>query len=89
MNVFSRIKDRCDSDLNFIQQNSIEFRNEVLLETEKEIRNNFLTDRLNHLLDYTAINLFDCAGYEELKESHREWVRNYVINEMDKQLKLT
>ena len=36
--LFSRIKDRCDSDLNFIQQNSIEFRNEVLLETEKEIR---------------------------------------------------
>jgi len=61
----------------------------MTFKTEKEIKNNFLTDRLNHLIDYTAINLFDCAGYEELKESHREWVRNYIINEMDKQLKLT
>ena len=52
----------------------------MTFKTEKEIRSNFLTDRLNHLIDYTAINLFDCAGYEELKESHREWVRNYIIN---------
>lgn len=61
----------------------------MTFKTEKEIRKNFLTDRLNHLIDYTAINLFDCAGYKELNEGHREWVRNYIINEMDKQLKLT
>ncbi len=33
-------------------------------------------------------NTFDCDGFDLLPEKSKEWIRNEVINEMDKLLRL-
>lgn len=33
-------------------------------------------------------NLWDCDGFDLLPEQNKEWIRNSVLDEMDKQLRL-